>query len=286
MAFDIFNKKQSNVENDDLFIDVELDDELAGEALSESEDKIQEEENNDSTDETVWAEIEDEINSDAETAEQKEERRKKAGKLWVALLSSFVALIAAAAVFAYMLNVWEGTNIEAPRATVYVTTQTLDKYTDLGINEVTVYFTPKSVEMASIPVGAITNKWELVGLTLNRKIPMNSIVTGEDFVKTASPLKEGQVLVTLPAASIVNASGGGIKSGSKVILSYINKEGQYVEYKDVVIYKCLNGNGEEIPKTSDEKASMYMFNVNRGDVEALYAYSANGGTFINLLVVE
>ena len=232
----------------------------------------------------------DDLTDDAWMQTEKDEAKNihKSGRRSIVLIvASAISVIAAVLLFVLMTQSWARTNEETFKALdsqytkqkVYVASVEMSEYTEMTMENLLACTTAIEVLPSAVPDGAITERYQLLGLTTTHKIPAGAILTESAFEKYDNVIAEGYTEITISLGTLVNMAAGELVPGDNVTLSINDIEEGYTPFYDAVIYKLYDGAGVEQP--SAKTASIMAIVVPNQDVAIIMdAINASQGALV------
>ena len=192
-------------------------------------------------------------------------------KIWNG--SILAAFIAAAAVFAVMLQTEKRTLAEYEKKEVYVAATDIPRGEEMTQENIEDYVTPLEIDQRIVPGTAVMDRESLYGRITVCDIGQGSVITGE----MTEP-----VIAGFRAEDLYQAVGGVLRAGDRIHIYCIDKDkddffGENPGWQNLFVQQVFDQSGNIIPcedtTTPAQRVNIYLDNKN---VEEFYRNLAKG----------
>lgn len=193
------------------------------------------------------------------------------------LPSIILAAFAAAAVtYIVLLNVEKNALSAYQKADCWMLTQTLERGTEITVDNVNTLFCQAQVDVRHIPQDAVTSPEALLGSQASITIPQGSMATLAMFTQSGRyrAALEKPVIAGCRAEDLYQLVSGTLRSGDRIHIYTVDEElGEtYLIWDNVMVYQVFDSAGNLIPP-QDTLSAAARINVllEEGNAELFYS---------------
>lgn len=196
----------------------------------------------------------------------REMRKSTKNKIWNG--SILAAFIAAAAVFAIMLQTEKKVLTEYEKIAVCVVNVDLPKGESITAENIRNYIRMEEIDRKIVPDTALKDMEEIIGRITTHRIDKGSVVTGEmlESEEQITGEMEEAVIVGFRAEDLYQAVGGVLRAGDRIHIYCIDKEAveEKTAWKNLFVQQVFDQNGNVIGSgdttTPAQRINVYMDN--------------------------
>lgn len=204
--------------------------------------------------------------------EEFHEGRRKKGLPGIILAAFTAALIS----YVALLNVEKNALSAYEKAECWILAETLEKGTEITIDNIAQLFQRAQVDVQHIPQGAVTDPKMLAGSQAAITITQGSIVTDTMFTRLGSyrAALEKPVIAGCKADDLYQLVSGTLRSGDRIHIYTVDEEmgDAYLIWDNVMVYQTFDSGGNLIPP-QDTVSAAARINVllEEGNAELFYS---------------
>ncbi len=173
------------------------------------------------------------------------------------------AMIAAAAVFAVMLQIEKNTLSDYEKGDVYIATESIPKGQTMTEENIGGYIEVQKADIKLIPETAVTDLAGLNGMTANYNIDRGALLTYGmfDSVSEATEGMEEPVIAGIKAEDVYQLAGGMLRAGDRIHIYGADDLGVVqLKWSNVYVQQVSSGSGAII-KSGDSETVAQRINV-------------------------
>ncbi|MCM1191538.1 MAG: SAF domain-containing protein [Butyrivibrio sp.] len=190
------------------------------------------------------------------------------------------ALIAAAAVFAVMLQLEKSMLTKYEKGTVYAAAAEIPKGQMITADNLSLYFQEKALDKSCIPESALRSPEQVTGLAAVFDIEQGVLLSEGMFESLDDVLEEisDPVVAGFKAEDLYQVVGGVLRAGDRIHIYSVSEEGEVsLVWSNVYVQEVFDQSGAGIVSgdkvTAAQRINIYL---DKKDVETFYSELAGG----------
>lgn len=199
-------------------------------------------------------------------------------RIWVG--SIIAALVAAAVIFAVMMQMEQNMLTQYEKGSILLAAGNIPKGQLITLENYETYFEKGELDKKCIPVTALTSAEQLQDMVAAADIDEGTLLTKGMFETIDDITKDMQnpVIAGFKAEDLYQVVGGVLRAGDKIHIYYVTEEGETVlNWRNVFVQQVFDNAGNSIAngdtQTAAQRINIYLDQM---DVEQFYSGLATG----------